>query len=562
MLAQINNMPRVAYFSMEIAFHEAIPTYSGGLGVLAGDAMFSAADLELPIVAVTLASHEGYFHQSLDGDGRQQESAENWNIAEYARSLDAKVCVHLEGEKVWVGAWLYELKGHMNGCIPIILLDTDLMENSEPNKALTNRLYGGDERYRLKQEAILGIGGERMLQALSFTVIRYHMNECHSALLVSELLKRFRFNEADVREGETTYNLPRVRELCCFTTHTPIEAGHDRFSYELVTEVLERELELDVIKKFAGNDNLNMTRLAMNCSEFINGVAKKHADVSRDMFPGYHINAITNGVHPRRWVCPELAALFDDYLPGWCHETELLRNVDVIPSQNIWQVHQNAKQVLINHVNRYHGVLLDLEIPILGFARRMTSYKRADLLFSNIDTLKRVAARFPFQIILGGKAHPHDDEGKRLIEQLHSLSKELQYDIKIVFLENYDIAQAKMIVAGSDIWLNTPLRPYEASGTSGMKAAINGVLNLSVLDGWWIEGCIEGQTGWAIGSESPSENGKDALSLYQKLEHIVLPTYYEKKNDWLKMMITSIQKNGTYFNSHRMMRRYVCEAYL
>ena len=562
MLPQLTNKTSVAYFSMEIAFHEKIPTYSGGLGVLAGDAMLSAADLELPIVAVTLASREGYFHQTLDGDGRQQETPERWNIADFAIPLNAKVCVQLEGEDVWVGGWLYLLKGHMNGCIPILLLDTNLAENTDPNKTLTDRLYGGDQRYRLKQEAILGIGGERMLRALGFSLTRYHMNEGHAALLVTELIKHFQYKQSDLRDGDAMYSLPHIRELCCFTTHTPVDAGHDRFPYKLVNDILGTEVDLEVIKKLAGDDSLNMTRLAMNCSKYINGVAKKHAVVSRGMFPGYQINAITNGVHPHRWVCPELASLFNRYLPGWCHETELLRNVDTIPNEEIWQAHQQAKRKLIEHIQDIHGVYLDIDVPILSFARRMTSYKRADLLFSNIEKLKQIARDKPFQIILGGKAHPNDIEGKHLIERLHVLSGELKQAIRVVYLENYDIAQAKLLVSGSDIWLNTPLRPHEASGTSGMKAAINGVVNLSVLDGWWIEGCVEGQTGWAIGGESPTENGEDAQSLYQKLEQKVLPMYYEQKHELIHMMKASIQKNGSYFNSHRMMRRYVCEAYL
>lgn len=562
MIAQHSQHSQVAYFSMEIAFHEDIPTYSGGLGILAGDSMLSAADLELPIVAVTLVSREGYFHQSLESTGKQSETPETWEPSDVAQRLDAKVSVQIEGETVWIGAWLYELKGHCNGCIPIILLDTYLPENSEQHQTLTHRLYGGDSRYRLKQEAILGIGGERMLQALGFRVKRYHMNEGHSALLVSELLHRSQSRQEDLRDEESAYNLPLVRKTCCFTTHTPVEAGHDHFPYDLVEQVLSEELDLEIIKQLAGHDSLNMTRLAMNCSEHINGVAKKHADVSRTMFPGYRIRSITNGVHPRRWVPAEKTALFDHYLPGWCHETELLRNVDGIPDEEFWEAHMQSKQRLIDHVENVCGITLNPAVPILGFARRMTSYKRADMLFSNIERLKRIAQDRPFQIILGGKAHPNDTDGKHLIEQLHIVSQALSNHIPIAYLENYDIAQAKLLVSGCDVWLNTPLRPYEASGTSGMKASINGVLNLSVLDGWWIEGCIEGQTGWAIGGESPSENGNDALSLYDKLEHEVLPMYYERGDEWVRMMKMSVMKNGTYFNSHRMMRRYVCESYI
>tara|TARA_B100000745_G_scaffold300562_1_gene255301 strand:- start:3768 stop:5456 length:1689 start_codon:yes stop_codon:yes gene_type:complete len=553
---------RVAYFSMEIAFDEALPTYSGGLGVLAGDSMLSAADLELPLVGVTLVSRAGYFRQHIDVNGWQSESPEEWDPSQHATRLCAKTSIRLEGEEVWICAWLYELKGHMNGSIPILLLDTYLDENSDEARSLTDHLYGGDVRYRLKQEAILGIGGERMLQALGFTISRYHMNEGHAALLVHELMSRYQYAAEDLQANESPYDIPRIRDLCCFTTHTPIAAGHDKFDYSIVESVLGEELDLSIVKKLAGQDQLNMTQLALNGSQYVNGVAKKHADVSREMFPGYHIHAITNGVHPSRWVCSELASMFDEYLPGWCHEPELLRNVDNIPNEEFWHAHQTAKKSLIEHIKASHNVLLKPDVPILGFARRMTSYKRADLLFSNIETLKHISRKFPFQIVLGGKAHPQDHEGKHLIQQLHILSRALEEDITIVFLENYDIPQAKKLIAGCDIWLNTPLRPYEASGTSGMKAAINGVANLSVMDGWWIEGCVEGQTGWAIGGVSPSENGNDAMSLYRKLEYEALPLYYQRHQEWVRMMKLCIQKNGTYFNSHRMMRRYVCEAYV
>lgn len=561
MIAEYSKKPRVAYFSMEIAFNDALPTYSGGLGILAGDSMLSAADLDLPMIGVTLVSRAGYFRQHLDAEGWQSETPEEWDPSNYATRLHSKISLRLEGEDVWIGAWLYELKGHMNGCIPIILLDTYLDENSEHAKTLTNHLYGGDARYRLKQEAILGIGGERMLQALGFSITRYHMNEGHAALVVHELMMHFQFNSEDLQEGESPYDIPRVRDLCCFTTHTPISAGHDKFDYTMVESVLGEELDLSAIKKLAGQDQLNMTRLAINGSQYVNGVAKKHAVVSREMFPGYHIHAITNGIHPHRWVCPSLATLFDEHLPGWCHEPELLRNVDSISDDRAWQAHQTAKLELINHVYASRNILLDKDVPILGFARRMTSYKRADLLFSDVEVLKRIARKYPFQVVLGGKAHPQDYEGKHLIQQLHILSKALENEITIVFLENYDIAQAKKLIAGCDIWLNTPLRPYEASGTSGMKAAINGVANLSVMDGWWIEGCVEGKTGWSIGGSSPTDNGNDALSLYQKLECEALKKYYEQPQEWIRMMKACIQKNGTYFNSHRMCR-YVCEDYL
>ena len=554
---------RIAYFSMEIALRSEIPSYSGGLGVLAGDSIRSAADLSLPMVAVTLVSRRGYFQQELDPNGRQTEHPDPWEPSRWATPLEAKITVPCEGRNVWVGGWLYVLEAHMGGRQPVILLDTDLGENSAEDREITHFLYGGDDAYRLKQEIVLGIGGVRMLRALGFNIRRYHMNEGHSALLALELLSRNAYPSEDVRPGEPAYDIPLVRELCNFTTHTPVESGHDKFSYDLVARLLDGYIDMGTVKRFAGLDRLNMTRLALNLSECVNGVAQSHAATSAHMFPGYAVRAITNGVHPFAWSSPSFIKLYDEHLPGWCHEPEMLVRADQIPNDAIWKAHQAAKQALIEMVKERTKVELRPDLPILGFARRMTGYKRPDLLFSNLPRLKAIAAKRPFQIVLAGKAHPRDGGGKQLIERLHEHSKELAATIPVVFVPNYDMSLARVIVAGSDIWLNTPLRPLEASGTSGMKAALNGVPSLSVLDGWWIEGCIEGVTGWAVGDSKQSSNGDDAVALYQKLEETVLPLYYDNaRTRWIALMKGAICKNASYFNSHRMMRRYVTEAYL
>ncbi len=574
MLTAFLHEPRVAYFSMEIALRNEISTYAGGLGILAGDTVRSAADLELPLVAVSLVSRAGYFRQTIDAQGRQSEQSDPWNPAQWAQLLDAKIAVQIEGRAVWIGAWLYILESHLGGRQPVLLLDTDLNENQPADRELTHYLYGDGEMYRLKQEIVLGIGGVRLLRALGFEIRQYHMNEGHSAFLGVELLRRYRYPAADLRPGESSYDLPRVRELCRFTTHTPVDAGHDRFAYPLVQRVFsnpdssEDFIDLTTLKQLAGDDQLNMTRLGLNLSEYINGVAVRHAETSRRMFPGYQVHAVTNGVHPFTWTAPGFRALYDHYLPGWCHEPELLMRADCcVPDAAIWQAHLQAKQSLIDRVHTLNGVSLDIKLPILGFARRMTAYKRPDLLFADLQRLKSVAQRYPLQIVLAGKAHPLDGEGKRLIEQLHTYARKLSGAITIAYLPNYDMALAQTLVAGADIWLNTPLPPLEASGTSGMKAAFNAVPNLSVLDGWWLEGCIEGVTGWAIGG-STGASDNDAAALYDKLEHTVLPLYYshdaEHGNDihWIKIMKAAISKNASYFNSHRMMRRYATEAYL
>ncbi len=556
--------PRIAYFTMEIALRNDIPTYAGGLGVLAGDTVRTAADLELLMVAVTLVSRAGYFRQRLDDNGRQHEESASWEPQKHATPLVAKTSIILEGRTVWIGGWLHVVPGHMNGGRqPVILLDTDLPENHPDDRLLTHYLYGGDETYRFKQECILGIGGLRMLQALGFNVSQYHMNEGHSALLALELLHRYARTPAFVHTGESPYNIPLVRELCDFTTHTPVEAGHDRFSYELVHRVLGDIVDPATLRQLAGEDSLNMTRLALNLSEYVNGVAKRHAEVSRHMFPGYRVQAVTNGVHPFQWTAPSFQRLYDRYVPSWCHEPELLVRADCcIPDAAILEAHVEAKQALIERVQRVTGVTLHPKVPILGLARRMTAYKRPDLLFADLERLKEIARSRSFQIVLAGKAHPHDEGGKRLIETLHQHLRALRDTIPIAYLPDYDMDTALAMVSGSDVWLNTPLPPFEASGTSGMKAAFNGVPSLSVLDGWWVEGCIEGVTGWAIGDGARE---RDAQSLYDKLENTVLPLYYGYTGDagaWARVMKGAISKNASYFNSHRMMRRYAAEAYI
>ncbi|VAX26952.1 Glycogen phosphorylase, partial [hydrothermal vent metagenome] len=417
--------------------------------------------------------------------------------------------------------------------------------------------------YRLKQEIVLGIGGVRVLHALGFEIHKYHMNEGHSALLGLELLQQHEYPSGDLRPGESAYNLPMVREMCSFTTHTPVEAGHDQFSYDLVGKILDPVFDLETLKHLAGDESLSMTRLALNLSEHINGVAKRHAEISRKMFPGYQVKAITNGVHPHTWTSASFIALYDHHLPAWCHEPELLVRADCcISDAAILQAHRQAKIALLETIKSLTGTVFDLEMPTFGFARRMTAYKRPDLLFSDLERLKGIAQKQPFQIVLAGKAHPNDEGGKELIEKLHRHIHELEGIITMVFLPGYNMEIARLMVAGVDVWLNTPLRPMEASGTSGMKAAFNGVPNLSVLDGWWLEGCIEGITGWSVGEDgAASGDGDDAAALYDKLEEVVLPRY-ANPSEWVKVMKGAICKNASFFNSHRMMRRYATEAYI
>jgi starch phosphorylase len=547
---------RVAYFSMEVGLSNEMHSYSGGLGILAGDMIRSSADLRIPMVAVTLVAHKGYLKQILTKEGRQIEHPDEWNPAEFMTEIPHRVKIKIQGRDVWVKAWMYDHTSLTGGLVSILFLDTDLEENAPEDRQITDYLYGGDSAYRLKQEIVLGIGGVRMLQAAGFKIDKYHMNEGHSALLTVELL-RMNGNTPD-----------RVRDHCLFTTHTPVEAGHDRFPYDLVRETMDDEIPFDLLKDLAGQENLNMTRLALNLSKYVNGVAERHRQLSLKLFPGHHISSVTNGVHSYTWTCEHFKRLYDEYLPGWANEPNLLVRVDCLPDEELWQAHTRAKGELVDLVYRLNGVRLDGDLLTIGFARRATGYKRAELLFSDIEKLTEVNSGSRMQLIFAGKAHPRDETGKKVIQNIFGHIKQLRDVMKIVYLPDYDMATAAKLTSGVDVWLNTPLPPLEASGTSGMKAAHNGAMNFSVLDGWWIEGCIEGVTGWSIGP-SPEEQvtpeqrkTRELADLYNKLSYIIGPTFYHRRNEWIELMKNSIGKVAYYFNSHRMMRRYVTQAYL
>lgn len=553
----------IAYFSMELAVRPEIHSYSGGLGILAGDTARSCADLELPVVFVTLLSRAGYFRQEIDETGRQIEKPDWWDVERWCTPLNAMVAIEIATKPVWIRPWLYIHicpHGHQ---IPILLLDTQLDQNAENDRSLTHYLYGGDDAYRLKQEIILGIGGIRILQALGFDIHTHHLNEGHAALLTLDLLNRWRVAPEDLAPEEPPYDVAEVRARCVFTTHTPVEAGHDRFSYDLFEGLLPGFVDLDSLKHLAGDDWLNMTRLALNLAGYVNGVARRHAETTEHMFPGYRIHAVTNGVHVGTWTHPAFAALYTANIPQWQHEPEVLVRALQLPDDRIWECHRAAKDDLVQLVRTSTGAVLDPDVLTIGFARRMTGYKRPLLLFDDLARLTALARKHPLQLVMAGKAHPHDEPGKEAIRRLHELCRQLQGEVTCVFLADYEMRLAMTLVAGSDVWLNTPLPPLEASGTSGMKAALNGVLNLSVLDGWWIEACVEGVTGWAIGHDGgASDEQKTATALYDKLEHTVLPLYYAEPAQWRGMMKQAIGNIAYYFNSQRMMRRYATEAYL
>jgi starch phosphorylase len=565
MVANLSSFrPGVAYFSMEFALDPHMPTYAGGLGVLAGDILRSAADLRVPMAGVTLLHRKGYFHQELDATGNQTESPQTWSPEEVLEPLPQTISVEIEGRQVKIRPWRFLVSGVNGHSLPVIFLDTALPENDPGDQPLTDYLYGGDERYRLCQEVILGFGGVAVLRALGYeTRVAYHMNEGHSALLTLALL-----GERPARDGREEINhadIEAVRQQCVFTTHTPVPAGHDQYPRDLVARVLgpERVAALEASGCFL-NGTLNMTYLGLRLSHYINGVSMRHGEVSLGMFPGYPVQAITNGVHAATWTSAPFAALFDRYMPGWRHDNRYLRYAINIPLHEIQQAHLQAKRLLLEQVERRSGVRLREDVFTIGFARRATPYKRHNLLLSNPARLKEIVRRVgPLQVIYAGKAHPRDGDGKAMIQRIFAASRELEADIRIVYLADYDVALAKYLVAGADLWLNTPRRPREASGTSGMKAACNGVPSLSVLDGWWVEGHIEGVTGWSIphGHAAPDDESAEITALYDKLERVIVPTFYGQPPAYAAVMRSAVALNASFFNTQRVVSQYVRNAY-
>ncbi|MCK4578643.1 MAG: alpha-glucan family phosphorylase, partial [Candidatus Marinimicrobia bacterium] len=529
---------KTAYFSAEIGLSDDIPTFSGGLGVLAGDHVKAAADQELPFCAVTLLYKQGYFVQNLLADGTQ---VENYPVFEYEQELTqlpVRVKLPLEEEVVHVAAWLVIVEGVSGGKVPVIYLDTDLPENSPTARKITRRLYAGGKPCRIMQEAVLGFGGMRMLEKLGAAGIKtYHMNEGHTAFLTLELLRKY-------------HDLDEVKKRCIFTTHTPIAAGHDVFEEQEVQRILGSLLSNGSAFE---DGRLNMTRLALKSSRAANGVSRLHSQVSSAMFPEHKIGYITNGVHHLTWTSEATQALFDEFLSGWRTDPDQLLEADAIPIADLMAAHNHNKSQMLATINAKYGEEFEVDKLTICFARRAASYKRAGLLLSDLDRLSSICAG-RVQVLFAGKAHPLDDAGKAIIKSIVSAADKLRGKVAVAYLEGYNMRLGNLLTSGADIWLNNPERPKEASGTSGMKAALNGALNLSVSDGWWAEGGQHGTNGWTIDSlEGHYE--QDADNLYTLLENDVIPTYCNNSSKWGQMMKASI-RTAAGFTSHRMVKEY------
>jgi len=518
-------------------------------------------------VAVSLLYRDGYFHQRLDASGWQSEQAVRWSVDDFlTEEPAARAEVTIEGRTVHLRAWRFDVVGVDEATVPVYLLDSDLPENSEWDRAITRRLYGGDSHYRLCQEIVLGIGGVRMLRSLGHSQLeRFHMNEGHAALLTVELLRETR--DAAGRSEFQPADFDQVRKSCVFTTHTPVPAGHDQFELAHADRVLGDRAAWGISDNMCHDGRLNMTYLALSLSHYVNGVAKRHGEVSQHMFAEYRIDSITNGVHAATWVCPEFAGLFDRHIPGWTQDNFSLRYALSLSNDEVRAAHLAAKHRLIEFANRATNGGLDVDVLTIGFARRVATYKRAGLIFDDIERLQRISREVGrVQIVFSGKAHPRDENGKKLIQRIIGTARSLSPDVAITFLPNYDMELGRLLTSGVDVWLNTPEPPLEASGTSGMKAAMNGVPSLSILDGWWIEGCIENVTGWAIGTDTvasglPDNRLTDAASLYERLENTIVPMFYNRRDQFADIMRHTVALNGSFFNTQRMVQQYALKAW-
>ena len=608
-----NKKDLIAYFSAEYGLDQTIPIYSGGLGILSGDHLKSASDLGIPLVAVGLLYKNGYFHQKINGNGEQETEYNNIELSNLPinpvkdeNGEELKIYVKFEKRKVYLKVWQINV-----GRIKLYLLDSDIDENIPEDREVTLRLYGGDQEMRIKQEIILGMGGTNLLtRALGLNPTVYHMNEGHSAFLILELIKNI------IKEKKVSFEVAKdiASSKTVFTTHTPVPAGNDIFPIGLVEKYfkefwprlgLDREEFLKLGMKLCTElePGFNMGIFALKVAGKKNGVSKLHGAVSRELFGDVWpeiaanespITYVTNGIHTCSWLAPSLKELYNKYLiPYWqdnIYKDEVWENINNIPNQELWGIHQKRKQKLFdivkeNTTNRlrksgysYEEIneitsKLNPNALTIGFARRFATYKRATLIFKDLERITQILnnADRPVQLIFAGKAHPADKEGQDLIKRIHEISMMPQFKGKIFLLENYNIAMSRYLVSGVDVWLNNPRRPMEASGTSGQKASVNGVINFSVLDGWWAEGYNQ-ENGWTIGTNAEftsyeEQDIADSQSMYRTLEEKIIPTYYEKDENgisekWMKIMKNSITSTGGKYSTSRMLVDYTNKLYI
>ena len=541
-------MPVVGYFTAEIGLWSELHTYSGGLGVLAGDHVKSAADAGIPLVGVTLLYHQGYARQHIDAAGIQTETFPEVDMNRLLSKTDIVLELELDGKPLFAYVWMAEILGQSGHMVPVYFMDTRHPENTTQHQELSSRLYGGDDGVRIRQEYVLGVGGVQLFDHLEVELSGLHLNEGHCTFAMLELLKR-------------GWSREQLAQRSLFTTHTPVPAGHDRFDWSLVEDVIGDLLPTDAkeLVRNAGDPEhgarCSMSHLAVSLSTTVNAVSKLNADVAMTMFD-QNIQPITNGVHHITWTSPVMASFFDKHLVDWRIQPESIAKAEALPTEDLMEARSKARKQLYDYVQSTTGVELFSDRLTIGFARRFATYKRANLVFKDLERLRKIGAG-KIQFVFSGKAHPRDQGGKQLIRDIFESAHQIADEIPVAFIENYDMHTGLMMTSGVDIWLNNPIRPMEASGTSGMKAAMNGVPNCSILDGWWPEACIHGVNGWAIGNAEDDRNDdRDAENIYNVLQHEVIPLWEQEGDGWAEMMKASIAASAG-FTGQRMIQDYL-----
>lgn len=545
-------LPSVAYFSMEIGIRDDIKSYAGGLGILSGDTLKSAADEGFNMVGVTILYRNGYFKQVIDSEGIQQEEDETWDFRGLLEYTGITSSINLaEGKKIFFEILKYEIEGIDGHRVPIYFLNTDIEQNEQQFRYISFNLYTPFEETRLLQEIVLGIGGVQALKDLGYkTFDNYHLNESHAAFSILAV-------EDEIED------VSMIKNRIVFTTHTPAEHGHQKYSKEWLEKFLLED-HMERLSPFFEKDLLNLTKYCLANAKYSNAVAKKHGQVSSKMFPDFEIDYITNGIHTNSWISDSASELFDKMIPGWRQSPEIFRNVEAIPNEEIEVMHMINKKKLVEFVKKTTGKSMFEDIFTIGFGRRVDGYKRSDFILRDLERLKNIASQYRgIQLIFSGKAYFDYKDGEDIITRINSLAEDAFDHIDIVYIPDYGIEVSKKMVAGVDLWLNNPMKPLEASGTSGMKAALNGVPNFSTVDGWWVEGLIEGVTGWAIGVEDPNKltEEEELNDLYHKLEKTILPLYYNNRSDWVDVQKSAISLNASFFNTSRMLKEYLLRGY-
>ena len=542
-------MSAIGYFTAEIGLWSDLHTYSGGLGVLAGDHVKSAADAEIPLIGVTLLYREGYSRQHLDSDGVQSETYPVLDPSEFLEQTNITIELPLDDQTIYARVWCANIVGQTGHKVPVYFLDTTHQNNSQYHQEIGQRLYGGDDDTRIRQEYLLGVGGIQLFDHLDIELKGIHLNEGHCTFAMLELLSR-------------GWSRKELAQNSLFTTHTPVPAGHDRFDWSLVRKVMGEKLPEDAQELVRnagdseGGNRCSMSHLAVALSTSVNAVSRLNAEVAETMFSDKKISPITNGVHHPTWTSSTMTKLFDEHLSDWKANPTRLNDARNIPIEALRQARNENRKLLRELVKEETGVEFEEHRLTIGFARRFATYKRANLVFHDLEKLREIGAG-KIQFVFSGKAHPKDEGGKQLIRDIFASAKTVEEEIPVAFLENYNMGTGLAMTSGVDIWLNNPIRPLEASGTSGMKAAMNGVPNCSILDGWWPEACKHGINGWAIGNAEDDRNDlRDAANIYSTLQNDVLPSWERKDETWANLMRESIASSAG-FTGQRMIEDYL-----